>query len=630
MNADSLYNEKDRQVQLNSAEDWIVTIESLMQLAREATESFHYDKAIWFLNTAEEIWDSKSVPQISVDLRRKLHQEKGRVFALMGNLDRAVEEYEKVLKLCRDRCHLEIKSDTFTQIGQLLGKQGDYDRALGFHQRAIGAYRRLNDDEGLTKALRNLGVIYVELGEFEEAVEAINEAIDLASKANKEMLYADLMNNLGTIMNMRGEWKKALDYYRESLGIYRSNDEVRKSSYTMNNLAITFSEQGHYDEALSYFEEALETAEEIKDESLKLIVDINLADLLTKKGQIQQAKDHCDMALKHLEMSDRRNNNYVEVCKIRAQIAAHEKCYDEAVIWFNKALDLAKQTGAQYLEAEVLFERGNLNSLLEYHFEALTDLEASYAIFNSLKADAKINNAVESIEAIEKLFLKIFEAMALKVDQKDKYTRGHSDRVASISLLIAKDLGLDVYQQKTIVAGALLHDIGKIKIDDSILKKEGSLLDEEYRIIQRHPEHGINVLKGKEFPWDIKPLILHHHEKVDGTGYPARLHGEDIPFGARVICVADVFDALTSDRVYRKAFSTEKALEIMFAESGKTFDPIILNRFGELIRSNSDYCTVSPDESNDEFENIWRSCVDTGSIKVAESCSHIAVTPVNK
>lgn len=589
--------------------DWGDTIDNLLNLARQANKSFDYDRAINYLSNLEGIWDSKGLPEFSLDLRFELHREKGKAYAAKGKYEEAIEEYKKILEFCRNSSHLSAKSETFTQIGQLLAKQGDYDRALGYIQRAIGAYRRLKDDHGICRALRNLGVIYLELGEFEEAELNYQEAIEIAQKIGDRILYADLVNNLGAIMNMKGCWKKALELYNESLYIYESDNQIRKSAYTKNNLAITLAEQGINDEAFDHFQQAYKIATSIKDASLTLIVDINLADLFLKKGVLVNAKVHCRKAERYLEQAGLINSNLVEVKKIAGKIALREKDQNTALRYFNESLKLSRQAGTRFLEAEALLERGTLLKVMRRNFDALNDLEASFQIFTSLKAQGKREQTERVINSIERLYLDIFNSMAREVDQKDKYTKGHSDRVASLALLLGRELGLRTNELKTIVAAALLHDIGKIEIDDNILKKTDKLTDEEYLRIKKHPELGVELLRGKDLPWDIKPLILHHHEKLNGTGYPLGLKGEDIPLGARLICISDVFDALTSDRVYRSAYDTREALDIMRKESGTTFDPFLLKCFIEMIRSGKGDPVINARTSEDELYGIWSQCM---------------------
>jgi len=589
--------------------DWAATINNLMRLAQQAAQSYDYDRAISHLCMLESIWDSKGIPEFSRELRFQLHKEKGKAYASQGKYDLAIAEYQKILKLCRDSGHLAVKAETFNQTGQLLAKQGDHDRSLGYLQRAIGAYRRLNDIPGLCKALRNLGVVYVELGEFEEAENTFAEAIDASRQIDDQVVYADLVNNLGAIMNMKGNHERALALYQESLQIYQALNEVRKSAYTTNNVAITLAEQGQNDEALEYFKSAYAIATSMKDAALIMIVDINLADIYLKKGDAEAAKEHCRRAQQHMIESKQINGHLVETKKIIGKIACHEKDYDTALENLTEAVHISRNIGAKYLEAEVLMERGKLYRSMGKHFDSLTDLEVSYHIYTSVKADNKREQTEEVINSIEQLYLEVFNQLAQQVDFKDKYTKGHSDRVASLALILAKELGLRPNGLKTIVAASLLHDLGKIKIEDSILNKAGKLDDDEFNIIKKHPELGVELLRGKEFPWDIKPLVLHHHEKINGLGYPLGLKGEDIPLGARIICIADVFDALTSDRVYRTAFSTDKALQIMEDESGTTFDPVLLQCFVIMIRQGKADPVINSRTREDQLYTIWSQCM---------------------
>jgi HD-GYP domain-containing protein (c-di-GMP phosphodiesterase class II) len=133
--------------------------------------------------------------------------------------------------------------------------------------------------------------------------------------------------------------------------------------------------------------------------------------------------------------------------------------------------------------------------------------------------------------------------------------------------------------------GALLHDVGKIVVPSEILNKAGPLTDDERKVMESHALAGESLLRDIDFAWDVLPMIRSHHERWDGTGYPDRLQGEMIPTAARILCVADVFDALTSDRPYRTAFSRDDALFMMRAQSGRAFDPALLNTFERIIRT---------------------------------------------
>lgn len=591
---------------------WARTAENLLALAKGKLEAFDYDGAINHLCTVERIWNSKRYPESSPEARIELHQDLGKAYASLGKLDDAIREYEKILAICRVTPRAIVKSNAYLQIGQLLCKQGDFDRALGYVQRAIATFRRQGDPLSLCKALRNLGVIYVELGDLEEADFTYAEAVNLAQEAGDRLLYADLVNNMGAIMNMRGNRTKALELYTKSLIIYEKMKEIRKNAYTKNNIGITLAELERFDDAQAYFTDAHAIAQDIKDASLLLIVDINLADLFLKRENFEAAQHHLESAEAQLAESKVVNGHLVETKKLAGMVAARRGDNERALALLTEACELSRELGTQFPEAEVLLERGMLLRAMGKHFEALSDLEASYLIYTRADAQGKRDTVEKVIGSIEILYLQIFDSMAQEVERKDEYTRGHSDRVASLALVLAKECGLGPHMLKTIVAAGLLHDIGKMPVADAILKKAGRLTENEVLQIQKHPAMGVDLLRGKEFPWNFKPLILHHHEKLDGTGYPMGLKGEDIPLGARILSIADVFDALTSDRVYRPAFSAEEALRIMNESSGSSYDSILLRRFGKLVREGKISAIINARTNPEEVYSIWAQCMAEG------------------
>jgi len=170
-------------------------------------------------------------------------------------------------------------------------------------------------------------------------------------------------------------------------------------------------------------------------------------------------------------------------------------------------------------------------------------------------------------------------ALSNAVDARDTYTAGHSERVTKISLLIGKKIKLSEEELKKLEYAALFHDIGKIGISDCILLKNSRLTDQEFEVIQKHPEMGVNILKSIDFLKDILPIIKHHHEKYIGKGYPDNMKGDEIPLGARIIAVADTYDAMTSDRPYRKKLSHKIAVDEILNNKGSQFDGIIVEAF---------------------------------------------------
>lgn len=193
------------------------------------------------------------------------------------------------------------------------------------------------------------------------------------------------------------------------------------------------------------------------------------------------------------------------------------------------------------------------------------------------------NEMAESLEektaALEETYFASMEALARAIDARDASTFGHSARVAAISVMIAEEMGLTPTERESLRRSALLHDIGKIGVEDRVLRKPGPLSAEESSDMQDHPRIGYEMLKGLRFLEPSLPGVLHHHERWDGAGYPYGLSGEQIPRTVRILTVADVFDAMTSDRPYRKDMGVEAATEAIRHDAGIRFDPDVVTAF---------------------------------------------------
>jgi HD-GYP domain-containing protein (c-di-GMP phosphodiesterase class II) len=177
------------------------------------------------------------------------------------------------------------------------------------------------------------------------------------------------------------------------------------------------------------------------------------------------------------------------------------------------------------------------------------------------------------------LFAGTVRTMSSAIDAKDPYTRGHSDRVARVSVRLAQELGCDDTTLRTLYLAGLLHDVGKIGIDDGVLRKPGKLTDGEYEHIKTHVEIGYRILRGLKKMGHLLPVVLHHHESWDGTGYPFGLSGTNIPYLARIVAVADAYDAMASDRPYRKGMEDEKLDGIFRKGAGVQWDPDVVDAF---------------------------------------------------
>ncbi len=196
-----------------------------------------------------------------------------------------------------------------------------------------------------------------------------------------------------------------------------------------------------------------------------------------------------------------------------------------------------------------------------------------------ISSQLRIKRLTDQLERTEQVIF----MLALAVEAKDAYTEGHLRRLSCYSERLAIAAAIAPERLKAIRFGGLLHDIGKISIDDAILRKPGKLTAEEYEQIKQHPDYGARIVRPMRFAAEVGPIIRHHHERWDGKGYPQGLSGEAIPVGARIVAIVDAYDAMMTDRPYRRALGLEETLRRLREGRGREWDPQLLDLFIELV-----------------------------------------------
>jgi response regulator RpfG family c-di-GMP phosphodiesterase len=216
------------------------------------------------------------------------------------------------------------------------------------------------------------------------------------------------------------------------------------------------------------------------------------------------------------------------------------------------------------------------------------------ALLHILEKATTHRNLVRENRRLQENSLNVLKAMVNVLEHRDAYTAGHSQRVTEIAVATAEALSLPDEEREILSLAGPIHDLGKIGIDDSILRKPGKLNEEEYDIIKSHPEKGKLIIEPLHFLRETIPIILHHHECYDGSGYPVGLGGEEIPRGARIMSIADTFDAMTSSRAYRTARSSQEAFDELSRCRGTQFDPEIVDLFLDLAQSGTCDAVATP------------------------------------
>ncbi len=255
----------------------------------------------------------------------------------------------------------------------------------------------------------------------------------------------------------------------------------------------------------------------------------------------------------------------------------------------NPTVEAMIMTGYASLDSAIESIRLGAYDYILKPFESLSGIaeRVKRALEKQRMARGKIRLLEElraSHEELEKAYLETLKVVANTIEAKDPYTRGHIDRVMSISVKVAEDLGLEAEEIRDIQFASILHDIGKITIRVEVLTKPGRLSNEEYEHIKEHSLSGTKIIEGVDFLKGALPLVKHHQERYDGTGYPDGLNGEDIPLGARIITAVDSYDAMISDRPYRKGMAVEEAMEELKKNMGVHFDARVVAALMRVVK----------------------------------------------
>ncbi|MDP4181613.1 MAG: HD domain-containing response regulator [Bacillota bacterium] len=258
----------------------------------------------------------------------------------------------------------------------------------------------------------------------------------------------------------------------------------------------------------------------------------------------------------------------------------HKTVSYESGVFFPLLNDRQESIGVIYVELD---DHKKLDILEIYANQAASSI--NNAFLHSLLS-IKNNELNKTYEIIKTRYEETIDTLRLAVDAKDEYTRGHSDRVAKYSVQIGKCFSqLKENDLALLNVGGTFHDIGKIGTADDILLSDRKLNDLEYQEIKKHPLNGAKILSALSMFNEIVPLVMYHHERIDGKGYPNGLKGDEIPFLARILSVADAFDAMTTNRVYRQKLSLEDAIAQLEKGSGTQFDTVIVEKFAQLLKS---------------------------------------------
>ncbi|HEX6912619.1 MAG TPA: HD domain-containing phosphohydrolase [Longimicrobium sp.] len=506
--------------------------------------------------------------------------EKAAAQELLGAWDEAARTLHEAFRASLQAGDPAALVEAVLRGGHCYRQAGDRELATDMLTLALTLAELHGNSDAAGRAANGLGALSYAAGDLSEAEHLFLWAGELGRQANDEVLVGDTEQNLGILANIRGNLTEAQRRYESALEHMERAGLARGRIGALNNLGMLHVDLGRLDDADGYFQRALAIAEEAGDVVRAGIVHINRAELFLARGDLHRARESCDEGF---EIFSRVNHaiRKAEALKFYGVIYRESGKLHLAEIHLRQAIEIAREE--PLLEAETQREMARVQRAQGRNREALEALNRSHALFTRLQAQAEQADIDERIAELEQDFLSLVRFWGESIEAKDRYTMGHCARVAEYACRIAERAGrLTEREMVWFRMGAFLHDVGKTEVPEEILNKPGRLTDEERALMERHTVIGDEMLAPVEFPWDIRPMVRSHHERWDGRGYPDRLAAEAIPYSARILRIADVFDALTTARSYRRPLTPDEAMNIMVDDEG-SFDPGLFEIFRELF-----------------------------------------------
>jgi putative nucleotidyltransferase with HDIG domain len=477
-----------------------------------------------------------------------------------GRITEALAGYEAAADAAGETGAWAVQAEALRRLGVLQHHRNEAVAARDAFRRSYDVAQAAGDAVLAAEALNAQALLALERGELESAGETLRQALVLGGRSDE--LRARVEQNLGVLANVHGDHDGAFEHYRRSLEASQGAGNAQACAIAYHNLGMVSADRGAWAEADEYFRHSLSIAAELGDQHLQGLCQLNHAEVLLARQQYHEAQQSAERALatfSRLESQIDKADAYRVIGSVYRETGRPALAESR----LRTAIELAVTTGSVLSEAEGSRELALLYQSMGRNQEALVLLNTAHRLFRRLDARVDLIDTGGRVAQLEETYFALVRDWGQSIESSDSYTFGHCERVATYATNVARALGLDGQQLTAVRVGAYLHDVGKIRVPHEVLNKPGRLTPEEFDLIKMHPIWGIELLAAVEFPWDIKPIVRWHHEKHDGTGYPDRLRGDEIPLGAQIIGIVDVYDALVTTRSYRPAMTHAQALAEM-------------------------------------------------------------------
>ena len=497
------------------------------------------------------------------------------IYSICGNDELAHDYLEQALEIAEQVNNDRKRADILTNIGWLNFKLGNYAKALEDSNSARLLFKSIAPESRNAAAnLLHIGNIYRDINELENAMEFYEKAKKLGIKIQDFAIKSVALSNLGFLFLRSDKFEDALSFFQQALEINELHSQKQYMIDNLDGIGQVHVAKGNFPKAIEVHSQALKVAQdlgEIEGEAESLL---SLGKDYLALNDIEKAIEHFNLAIKIAKELEYRKTIYelhkllseaYELLKDIPNAYFHHKEYHrvEKEVFNEKSEETTRQLTVKFDLERARFEAQ------EYR------LSSEVAERATQEAEKIVQIRTRELEGAQ---LEVVMRLAQAAELRDEDTGEHTFRVGRNAAAIAYCLGWSEAEVKIIYLAARLHDVGKIGISDTILLKPGKLTDDEFELMRQHTVIGAKMLSNGQSTLlrMAEKIALSHHERWDGNGYPNKLAGEAIPDVARIVSVADVLDALTHARPYKKAWSVEATLAEIERNSGRQFDPNIV------------------------------------------------------
>ena len=510
--------------------------------------------------------------------------ETGREAQRTGAWDEALAHYEAALAMVPAEGDAKLRADLLRWSGTVHAERGSLDRAVAAFEASRATAEAGGAGEEAAAAQLSLANVELLRGNLEEAAEQFLKARELSDQAGHDRLVAQIDQNLGTIANIQGNVAIALLSYRSALERYRKLGDEFTATRALNNMGMAHVDLAEWEAAESCFQEASELAARTGDTMMAGKVELNTAELHIKRRRYVAASASVERSLDVFHRL-RSKSGIAEAYKFFGIVYRETGKPEQADTHFALSLGMAEACQDRLLQAETQMEWALLHLEEERKQEGILYLNRALSLFQGMQASREVLDIERRMDRLKEMYLPAVRGWGAQLtEEKDPYQVGHAQRVADYATKLAQEVGVGGWDLTYLRIGAFIHDLGNRAVPAEVLSKADALNPDERELMQVHTIMGDSMARQLDFPEQVRPVVRSHHEEWTGGGYPDRLAGEEIPLGARVVAIADVYDALTSPRSFRPSYTKSEALDLMERDAPKMFDPNLFGTFADLVR----------------------------------------------